>query len=759
MRSLMTAWVRIILLALLVLAPSAAACKSSGATLLNEPVALGSWEDALVLYAKADSATTGAHLSSNADAPGVAAYTGAEAGAPTSGVSGSVSYTTGTRPGFVEFPAREPLAQPIYLNLSKPVTGALYFSSTVRQTADRGDGYVVRVEAYAGAQRIGGQDHTVLAGAVKAGFYAFHFCFRPEVRSIGAGETVKLRVTRLTSFTDFQIGTSTGKQTFLELRYFAQDPLANAIYVEQGKMIQAPQAGGEEAGAAAASPLLLLGLGLLSLARRDRGMPLLLAAAILAAPLAGCLTRGGDVDLHDASASPSPTAEVSYEDLPTSSSGPTDTPIATGEMRGTVNDPTGFPIEHANVLILATSHFATTGKDGAFSFLNLTPNQYVLRIDREGFESLEQNITVLAGKIARVDVTLPYLAAKTSNDKPHLHDEWGDVTEKEILALPAFKPAWRFSPSISAQATVSAKTAEVQLPASTERSEACAGHGICEADVPLPLGAVVLPGTAMVVVTLTWSATATGAPKEVQLGIETSLNKTRQLFAPRGTGDAFRIPIFPTEADPGHVRFTDWRFYLRLPSTNTQHPFGPLAHAGPTFALTIKIHKGVVPFEPAHRDFWNGLDQLDLFNQVARGPSDCLNCDYPSNLYSNTWSMVVVNGPLVPPDTKEIRGVLSWTGTTGAAIPTQWNVAFRPADMPFRQDQLAAYPRAKITKENPASTEFVIELKPGQADQFYQRLSRWVFFVDDQDDPAAGVNSGYGTTWRLTASAVRDAKA
>ena len=55
-----------------------------------------------------------------------------------------------------------------------------------------------------------------------------------------------------------------------------------------------------------------------------------------------------------------------------------------------------------------------------------------------------------------------------------------------------------------------------------------------------------------------------------------------------------------------------------------------------------------------------------------------------------------------------------------------------------------------------SGTNLTFSIRPtaAQADQVYQRMSYWWFFVEDEDQP---YNSSPRTTWWFTAIAVKDA--
>lgn len=164
--------------------------------------------------------------------------------------------------------------------------------------------------------------------------------------------------------------------------------------------------------------------------------------------------------------------------------------------------------------------------------------------------------------------------------------------------------------------------------------------------------------------------------------------------------------------------------------------------------VEVVAHKGVVPYEAAHRDFWGGATEKPLFAERKLGPA-------PDTGFTNsypTFSYVVrldaAPQRFVPPGTKEIRGYLRWENSAGLAF-TNWGIAYRPAD---QSPASSAYPEAPMSGTGFNRT-FVIQPTASQTDQMYQKTPAWWFFVEDEDQ---SYNSGPRTTWWMGAVAIKD---
>ena len=69
------------------------------------------------------------------------------------------------------------------------------------------------------------------------------------------------------------------------------------------------------------------------------------------------------------------------------------------------------PLAFANVLIKGTTKGTTSDFDGLYSFENLEPGEYILSYSFVGYETQEINVTIVAGKVAEINVTMSASAA------------------------------------------------------------------------------------------------------------------------------------------------------------------------------------------------------------------------------------------------------------------------------------------------------------------------------------------------------------
>jgi hypothetical protein len=137
----------------------------------------------------------------------------------------------------------------------------------------------------------------------------------------------------------------------------------------------------------------------------------------------------------------------------------------TGGLSGTVlTAREGEPVANAVVRVASSSQIASTHTDarGDFTFVSLTPDVYVVSIERSGFDEWQaQGVAVFADSTSRVSARL-YLAIITIGHvdygnlvKPNIvSDVYAYSTSKIAVAPPVFADFWilRMTPGITAGA-------------------------------------------------------------------------------------------------------------------------------------------------------------------------------------------------------------------------------------------------------------------------------------------------------------------
>lgn len=648
-----------------------------------------------------------------------------------------------------------PTTHDLWFNLSKPLHGFIYVSSSALQGAQKRESIYWRTSVYVGDTFIGGDecDQTSLAGtgAAPPSWVQSRFRIRPETDMLPAGSVLKVKVAFYGSVSDFRVGTGGAQQSWIELRVASYDLLRTAVMLENhqlryGLLDYAPSE--EEAPEGAGGTAFLVGLPLLAaplLAFAPRRRRAAVALLFLCAAFAGCM-GGAAKPGSTGPGGPQPT--VSTTSIVDPSLG------GLGGVQGHVITDRGIPVRGAHVVLIGTANFTNTDGKGFFKILNVKVGTVKLRIDRDLLLPVEQLITIQAGRLLTVNVTMVPPEHLRGNKREHDHDDWGGQSKIDLWS-------GDFTPK-----GYNVVSGSVNVPGSLVPM--CHYYAsVCQSEIPILEDKAVLAGTGMVEVILTWSEA--GLPVE-DLALSFSNGKgsyrdgtttyyPERTMAPRKSGQPFKIYMFPDEADPGHQKYTKWKFNVKVPNTRSSYiPWGaPLVSLIPVVHYEIKIHKGVVVAEPPHKDFWGSAMEKVLLVENKKSSSGAA-VDHPGSphWYHNDWKS------LIPQGTKEIRGTLRWENTyIPLAQQTVWKLAYKPGNTPY-SSAAAEWPALKRAEGTAAGDklEFVIRPESAELDAFYLTNSNWMFFPDDGQDKITGTtysaNTGYSTSWYLTLKIVRD---
>ena len=91
-------------------------------------------------------------------------------------------------------------------------------------------------------------------------------------------------------------------------------------------------------------------------------------------------------------------------------------PAPTGNLYGTVLDESNQPLPGVTVTLLGpgAAQTATTAPNGDFRFLNLSPGDYSVTLERSGFQTVRRDVALALGGNAVLSITLPVAAAAES---------------------------------------------------------------------------------------------------------------------------------------------------------------------------------------------------------------------------------------------------------------------------------------------------------------------------------------------------------
>lgn len=283
---------------------------------------------------------------------------------------------------------------------------------------------------------------------------------------------------------------------------------------------------------------------------------------------------------------------------------------------------------------------------------------------------------------------------------------------------------------------------------------------VCALEFAPNLLDVVPPGTAELRVTIAWDQ----ADNDADLAgfMYTPANRDQPLImSQKESGSTWTVPVSHAMTDRGHQTFSFWSFAVYVMGTGSSYVPGKVDTLTAPFDVTIEARKGVVPYEPGHRDLWQGNTSIVLLDHALRQHTSTYYSDLPRNEENVRW--LVPPPALVPPGTGRLEVRLDHgvpPGATGVD-PGGWTLAFHPADVNprgFGWDELE-YPEPK--ERGTGYVVYELPLKSGLTDAYYQTKSNWMFFLDDAGTDGVIGNANpskahYIVDYRLTVTAHLD---
>lgn len=709
-------------------------------------------QEVLSAYLKAQAETGPASLSTNPDSSTVAQFKPSDAGAA-SGATNTADYYAKRGGKSYEFKMAAPLGRVYYLNVSSRVTGTIYFSATQMASGQDPENLRLRVEVRVGDKILAAGDQAfdayIVTPRVTGGFASWSFSLPMESHRIEASEVLSVRVTRFQGFADFSIGTHGAAQSLVRIPYFDRDPMASTFYLDNH--VLTPVGPSEEPTGPVA--LLVVGLGLSLVAVRPPRGRLLILLMLLAGALAGCT---GAPAAPGGATSGSPTGDSGQVETGTRDD-PNLLKEGIGRLEGIVRDGErgGVPLKGVLVAVLGTNRFNYTASDGTYGFHNMTPGPYRLRFTHDGFDGLESDVSVSAGKVAYLNVTL-LLPGKTverpSFDRPHVHDGWGGETRKQVQAFDVVPVKDKTAPQLGWYCD------DNQSPDN------------CAYELPIDVRNPILPGTTLIEIKVNWDPSPATAPMDRSLRAYAPWkdpsningpNDKPYVYGARPPGTSYRIAIYPYDADPGHQNFTNWHFQIASPTYNW--PYNPSQRLITLGSLHVEmwIEKGVIPLEPKHRDFWGENKTVGLLQEKPV----TANCVYDQPQPTVSWKLEKDPGVWVPPGTKEVRGWFNWSASNYPQAPA-WTLMLKGANFPKGDSHAAWFRGVDESSRSGTSMSFVIRPASHETDKYYQTQSYWVFAPSDGRAPGPFILGNYWQanclqyaetmTFKLTAYAIKD---
>lgn len=402
---------------------------------------------------------------------------------------------------------------------------------------------------------------------------------------------------------------------------------------------------------------------------------------------------------------------------------------------GSVVSDAGLAVPRARISVLGSDLFTDADARGAFLLVNVTAGDVELQVSHTSYKAHIHRLTVAGG--SRVDVNLTLLPLDSLGvELPHLHDHWGGKDTYQLLDKEI---------DLGAAPQGSPYPDEYWLAYSAVYR---GNQNVTPWEIPLdetPHGgpALVLPGTARLDVSMSWSDAVT---EGFGLCVDSANNDPVKCFAPQPSPATFAIAVSPTMADAGHQPFSLWRLSLYARPL-TQGGGNPDVITG-TAAVQATLTRGELLVDPPHPDFWAAGNEVLVMDEVRAGSAAC--CSAPAEFYPDA---------IVPPGTTRMRLEHTWT-IDGAAAQLPWEfralartAAMNPHTTP-RADWLQPEPTAGSMAEKRVVYEF--DVGPDATDGYYQQSSFWRFaYFQPRWGPEGYDLSGVPIQHRIVATAIR----
>lgn len=625
----------------------------------------------------------------------------------------------------------EPLPTALHVNASRYIKLDLYLLTA--ECRDKNLPPHLDVELYLGDTFLGGQVHGPAAASslptFMEGHCAHYYRFQPELDLLPQGGVLTLKVLHHSQLLPFQYGlggnhwsnlripTYTPAEATQRVLGVAPEKLPAAAPVDPAQSGGAPQDSESETVVEASSTpspaALVSGLGILGGAGlafpgiRRRAAALLVVGAFVLLALAGCLGDGG---LAGAKGVPA-------------------------TILGRVLDEQEFPIPGAHVTLLGDLTFNATYTDhqGNFTFENLTAGKYRILVDKKGLLPLDEEVDLRPAQVVEYQAVMLLPANKGSGFRRHGHDMWGDRQAIEILneAVPVH-----------------------------QQTRGCLGTGVASLSSDHCIFSfalkdwTILPGTSDIEVAVSWSAE--NSIERVGFAFEDNQESGyRTYMYPRGNGASVHVRAAWEMTDAGHQAWTTWKFYLWIP-TNGGDDLYSLPVTSLTQSITrplnvkMVLHKGVVPVDPPHPDFWG--ENITL--PVPMGRNVTIGCDAPCNVYlPNGYNAKWEPRTLIPAETRWLEISLQWSRESSV----EWTLVYRPADIAPNEDGYydeEEYKKVPAGQREALQANWSLALEDDEPDPFYAKKSYWLFLLDDGKETYSTIQR---TSFALTIIAHKDA--
>lgn len=440
-----------------------------------------------------------------------------------------------------------------------------------------------------------------------------------------------------------------------------------------------------------------------------------------------------------------------------------------GMLHAMVYSDWGAPIEGATVSLLGTIFSAATGADGMAEFPNVPAGSYRLRIDMNKFLPDERDITIEADGMLHEEFVL-FLKDDSSDARAHLHDYWAGATDV-LLAEGTIRAEPEYRTDIFAWWPSEQTGYTMPLNGAHRMNNVQAGEDpdylfripMAERTPDGSRPALIYPGASHVDVTVSWDNAQLTHARNMGVAYIPPGGQVSDVILLEGqpSGSTWTIPINPDQADMGHQAFSYWNFFVYNTNEFMSDPQGddnePQFSFDEAFHATVTVFKNAseVPYEPPHRDFWEGQTEKRIVLESVQNIDQFTVRDWRN---SNTGHVFLDDGALIPPGTQRMAIQFTYVNgernnNDGAGGGTKQTLSIRTADQNPFETPVGAYRLLDETDCDDSAPSwgtcqrYEFDLEKGWADSFYQTRSLWTFLSNPEGgESERRYNTGGGGT-------------
>lgn len=631
--------------------------------------------------------------------------------------------------------------------------------------------YALDVELYAGTTLLSGGVAGEKASpaldprlqAVPSGYAACYYRMPSEMSTIDAGTELTLKVLHISQEGPFQYGLAGDVRSELRIPFYSAEEWAfrnpaggdqAAGGMDMSGMTLASQS--DAAGAVGAGPLFLVAAGLGAVAlvvlAGARGRSVLAVLLLASVGFSGCLGS------HAAGKAPAAnglgpgrlTSTLSEDQGGLSSA-------ANGTILGFVHDDVGAPLSGVHVSVLGTGAFADSDHRGRFLLREVPPGRHTVRFELAGYRPVEGAIDPKAGFLLHVSVMLVPLVHRSSDARPHIHDNWGFLDK--LVAVDQDVPVT--CTALAPDTTSQTDSPDVYACSPTVRFDPPETPPHPDHEV-----GTIVPGTYEVEVSLHWDPAQLQVPRFGLLVESNNPTDNRchsgcgrnwTEFYPRGPDASFHIQSNWDMDDVGHQRLSSWSFRAFLAPADYagaeagwSNAVDAQTDAFPAVHVKAVLHKGILPLEPPHPDIWAGQDAFTVMAPPTGDP-------YPIGYIAMCQTGSLTPMPMTQVPTKLVPFGSRWLDVqfalSGDTVPhMDWALSYHPANMDARRygdDWTKFKPAPKPPTVNGNRYTWVIPLADEEPDGAYAKFSNWAFAIVPTD-PTSYCAQNESQDWQNT---------